>query len=198
MILAALVGVGCGGGEEAARTVERTVEVTRTVTEEVTVPAEPQAGPPEDAGAPDAGAERLPGPAVPAEIEETLEAGATAELDSGLSATVSNEDPDVPPGDAPYRPRAGAEFYVVEAEVCVSSAAGEPLTVDPRAFSLQASEDSFRIARPPVRRPAFENAPIPPGECNRGFVTFQVGEEETPEAVIFDGPQDVEWRFENG
>lgn len=207
MIFAVLVTAGCGGGEEAARTVEVTTEVTTEViaevTETVTV-GEPGAAErtlpgdePEDVEAPPGAPGRLPGPAVPAEVDQTAEIGETAELDTGETVTVTAEDPEVSSDDALYEPREGAEFYVVEAEVCVPAAATESLTVDARAFSLQASEDGFRIARPPAREPAFDNVPIDPGECNIGSVTFQVEEDEEPEVVTFDGPQNAEWRLED-
>ncbi len=197
LILFGLLFAACGSEEdERGSTAEpaRTVEVTKTVTVVETVEADDRAA------APGAGAvtrQSLPGPAVP-RADDLLDLGETADLDSGGQLTVLSGEAGVPEGDALYRPGRGMEFFVIDVEACVSETADEPVFFSPREFGLLGSDAVRRIATVPARMPALRGARVSPGNCNQGYVTFQIEEGRDPGSVIFEGSSVVRWNLNSG
>lgn len=191
LIFSGLLVASCGSGNNEQGSTERspeTVEVTRNVTVVRTVEAE-------DTPAPGAGAENresLPGPAVP-QAEERLQVGGTAELESGASLTLVSSEAGVPEDEATYRPESGTEFFVVNVEACVPETAAGPAFFSPREFGLLGSDEVRRIATAPAKTPALRGARVSPGNCNEGWVTFQIEEGAEPGSVIFEGSSVVRW-----
>lgn len=196
LVLSGLLFVACGPEDnEQGSTAEavRTVEVTETVTVVRTVEAEGQAAP----GAGAVTRERLPGPAVPA-ADETLDVGETAELESGGNLTVLSGEAEVPEDEALYRPDRGKEFFVIDVEACVPESADEPVFFSPREFGLLGADKVRRLAAAPARTPALRGARVSPGNCNQGYVTFQVEEGAEPGSVIFEGSSVARWDLGSG
>ena len=194
-----LAACGSDNGVQGATSepVVETVEVTREVTVERTVVsgAEGSADESTEGGAT---REALPGPAVPGEMDIKRTVGETATLENGNSVTVFSGQSGVPAEDSVYKPRAGMDFFVVEAEVCVSGDATEPSYFTPREFSLLNDDTVRRMASVPTKLPALRGSSVPPGECNRGNITFQVEDGEEPQAVVYEGSSAVEWELGEG
>lgn len=196
LVLSGLLFVACGPEDnEQGSTAEavRTVEVTETVTVVKTVEAEGQPTP----GASAVTRERLPGPAVPA-ADETLDLGETAELESGGRLTLLSAEAGVPEDEALYRPGRGLEFFVIDVEACVPEAADEPIFFSPREFGLLGSDEVRRLATVPAKMPALRGARVSPGNCNRGYVTFQIEEGADPGSAIFKGSSVARWDLGSG
>lgn len=135
----------------------------------------------------------LPGPALPADTDIERTVGETATLDNGNSVTVFSGQSGVPAPESVYKARPGMEFFVVEAEVCVPASATDASYFTPREFSLLRDGSVRRQAGVPTKLPALRGARVEPGECNRGYITFQVEEGEDPRAVAYEGSSVVEW-----
>lgn len=181
-----------GGVTDAGEPQPRTVEVTREVTVEKTVIVEKES---EEGGAT---RERLPGPALPGEVDVQRRVGETATLDNGDTVTVFSVQTGVSPQESMYEAREGREFFVIEAEVCVPETANEPAYFTPREFSLRVSETVRRMASVPTKLPALRGSSVDPGACNRGFITFQIDDGESPQDVVYEGSSSVEWNIEEG
>ena len=173
----------------------RTVEVTREVTVERTVVSRPESP---DEGAGGATREALPGPAVPAETDIQRTVGETATLDNGNSVTIFSGQSGVPSEDSVYEARAGMDFFVIEAEVCASEDSAEASYFTPREFILLNDDTVRRMASVPTQLPALRGSSVAPGECNRGYITFQVEDGEEPQSVVYEGSSVVEWSLEEG
>ncbi|MGB3635648.1 MAG: hypothetical protein WA982_16520 [Rubrobacteraceae bacterium] len=204
--LVSLILAACGPQGEVQDTTEaegdasepaaKTVEVTREVTVERTVVSRPES--PSGSGEGGSTREALPGPAVPSETDINRTVGQTATLDSGNSVTVFSGQSGVPQEDSVYKPRAGMDFFVIEAEVCVPEDATEPSYFTPREFNLLNDDTVRRMASVPTQLPALRGDSAEPGECNRGYITFQVEEGEEPQAVVYEGSSVVEWELGEG
>lgn len=184
---------------------EKTVVVTREVTVERTVASTPETpeSPDESNGVTERGeggitSGALPGPAVPSETDMEQMVGETATLESGNSVTVFSGQSGVPSQDSVYEARAGMDFFVIEAEVCVPESANEPSYFTPREFNLLNQDTVRRMASVPTQLPALRGSSVEPGECNRGYITFQVEEGEEPQAVVYEGSSVVEWELSEG
>ncbi|HZY65447.1 MAG: DUF4352 domain-containing protein [Actinomycetota bacterium] len=197
------------GAEEEARTVANetsgtpsgepsveTVEVTREVTVERTVTPNRQESIEEVTGG--ATRERLPGPALPSETDIRRMVGETATLDNGNRVTVISGESGVPADESVYNARAGMDFFVIEAEVCTAESAAEPSYFTPREFGLLNDNYVRRLASVPTKLPALRGSSVEPGECNRGYITFQVEDGKEPRTVVYDGSSVVEWELEEG
>ncbi|MGF1472746.1 MAG: hypothetical protein ACFB50_13535 [Rubrobacteraceae bacterium] len=194
------------GGETSVENREVTEKVTVERTTEPEDPAPETAGsgttlPEDEAAATNLGGgatdEKLPGPAVPTETDIKRTVGETATLDNGNSVTVFSGELGVPPQESVYEARAGMDFYIIEAEVCVSGSNMEPEYFTPREFSLLNADTVRRMASVPTKLPALRGSDVEPGECNRGYITFQVDEGEEPQRVVFEGSSAVEWDLED-
>ncbi len=206
VMLSSLLLAACGSDDEAQNEPSepsvasepsvRTVEVTQEVTVERTVVSRPESpGESDEVGTT---REALPGPAVPSETDISRTVGETAALDSGNSVTVSSGQSGVPPEESVYKPRSGMDFFVIEAEVCVPDSATEPSYFTPREFNLLNDDTVRRMASVPTQLPALRGSSVDPGECNRGYITFQVEDGEEPQAVVYEGSSVVEWELSEG
>lgn len=180
------------GESEPEATPVRTVEVTREVTVERTVPVASEGSELEA----EPGPSILPGLASAGEADISRTVGETATLDDGNSVTVLDVRSRLAARETVYETREGFEFFVIEAEVCVSGAAGEPAYFTPRDFSVRVTQTVRRVASIPTKLPALRGSRVEPGDCNRGFITFQLREGEEPQAVMFEDTSSVEWQLE--
>jgi hypothetical protein len=91
--------------------------------------------------------------------------------------------------EQPYRDREeqldpGTEFASIDVEACAGS---EDAATDPRQWQLLMPDN--RRPEPelyalPIREPQFPAAPLPAGECVRGWITFQVPTGVRAEEVV--------------
>jgi len=91
------------------------------------------------------------------------------------------------------KPRRAKQFAAADVEVC----AKEQIRENIFDFELGTSDNrrqlgSTRGAQPPFG--ATDN--IAPGDCVRGYITYEIPQEATPTYVHYDGPQDERARWE--
>ncbi|CAN5661874.1 hypothetical protein BH24ACT22_BH24ACT22_06550 [soil metagenome] len=213
MMLSSVLLVSCGSDDESQGNVgepsaakkppAKTVEIIKEVTVERTV-ALPRAGSSEKTVVSGQSSEvgdtreALPGPAVPGETDISRTVGETATLDNGNSVTVFSGTSGVPAEDSVYKPREGMDFFVIEAEVCVSESVDEPSYFTPREFKLLKNDTVRRMASVPTKLPALRGSTVDLGECNRGYITFQIDNGEEPRSVVYEGSSVIEWKLEEG
>ena len=196
LVLSGLLVASCGSGNNQQGSTERptkTVEVTKSVTVVKTVEAKG----PSVSGRGAATRESLPGPAVP-QAGQTLRVGDTADLKSGGTLTLVSGEVGVPKDEASYPPDRGMEFFVVDLKACVPDTAKEPVFFSPREFGLLGSDKVRRIASAPAKMPALRGTRVSPGNCNQGYVTFQIEKGADPGSVIFEGSSVVRWDLGSG
>jgi hypothetical protein len=110
--------------------------------------------------------------------------------DNGTTLTVlSYESPSAVKG---ARPERGFEFSGIEVKGCAGPDSENSLMhIGPGAFALR-MPDGTRLQpeefgeKAKVREPALESMNPGPGECGRGFVTFQTPTGERPELVLYE------------
>lgn len=198
VVLGSVLVAACGSEDEAQTVDEelsvKTVEVTREVTVERTIVLGAE-GTNQRAGG-ETAREELPGPARPLETDIKREVGKTATLDNGNNVTVFSGQSGVTSEESVYKARPGMDFYVIESEVCVSESASEPSYFTPREFSLLNGDNVRRMASVPTKLPALRGSSVEPGECERGYITFQIEDGEEPRAVVYEGSSVVEWELD--
>lgn len=110
--------------------------------------------------------------------------------DNGTTLTVlSYESPSMVKGATPGR---GFEFSGVEVKGCAGPDSENSLMhIGPGAFELR-MPDGSRLqpedfgGEAKVREPALQSMNPLPGECGRGFVTFQTPRDQRPELVLYE------------
>ncbi|MDQ3429881.1 MAG: hypothetical protein M3479_08050 [Actinomycetota bacterium] len=112
----------------------------------------------------------------------------TAENGTTL-AVLSYESPSTVEGASPER---GFEFSGIEVKGCAGPDSENSLMhIGPGAFVLR-MPDGTRLQpeefgeKSKIREPALESMNPGPGECGRGFVTFQTPTGERPDLVLYD------------
>ena len=179
---AVLFSVACSS-EEGGSVDQGTEVVTRTVT----VPAEP---PPETTSENDA-----PEPTNEASAPEAAGAGSslvvgeTASTDAGNEITVRSYEY-VPPTDI-WQPEPGFEYNAADVEACASPSTEGSVDLNPAAFNLQMPDNTRLETDVGVKEPSLDFTTLPPGDCVRGFVTFQVPQSETPAYFLFAGSSTI-------
>ena len=110
--------------------------------------------------------------------------------DNGTTLTVLSYESPVTVKNA--KPDRGFEFSSIEVKGCAGPDSENSLMhIGPGAFALRL-QDSARLQPEEfgedakVREPALQGMNPLPGECGRGFVTFQTPTGERPELVLYD------------
>ena len=105
------------------------------------------------------------------------------------------------------KPDSGFEFSAIDVEGCASPTSTRDLMhVGPVAFTLQLADGTrvkpevFANKDAEVKEPALQTMDASPGECDRGFVTFQTPRGKRPELVIFEeqfvtNVPDIAWKI---
>ncbi len=144
-----------------------------------------------DSAEPDTATEKAPKPTMSTAENPKLTVGDTAiTTESGNKLTVhSYESPLSLEGS---KPDPGFEFSAIDVEGCASQSSGDDLMhVGPNAFTLRLPDgtrimpEAFTMPDAKVEDPALHTMDAGPGECDRGFVTFQTPRGQRPELVIF-------------
>lgn len=106
------------------------------------------------------------------------------------------------------KPDRGSEYSAIEVEGCAGpSSANSLMNVGPNAFVLRLP-DGARVhsegfsGDAKVKQPALRSMNPLPGECDRGFVTFQTPGGEKPKLVLFEeefaSAATIAWKVPDG
>lgn len=136
-----------------------------------------------------------------------LTIGETFRSDSGSIAVLSF-DPDVT-SEGTTQPQEGNVFASAEVEACVASSQGGTITFRQEDLTVELDDGASRAPTGlAIVEPALVSRPISAGDCASGFVTYEVPEDATAQAVVFQaiagaetqellvGPATVRWNIE--
>lgn len=115
--------------------------------------------------------------------------GETAATSAGNEITVRSYEY-VPPTDI-WQPEPGFEYAAADIEACASPDLEGSVDLNPAAFNLQMPDNTRVETDVGVKEPSLDFTTLPPGDCVRGFVTFQVPQGETPTYLIFTGSSSI-------
>lgn len=187
-----LAGAACGS-EQRGAVDEGTRVVVRTVTETVERPSEPQTT--EKTTPPEETTEAVETPTetaeAPIEASPDLLVGDTAVTAAGNEITVHSYEY-VPPSDI-WQPEPGFRFAAIDVEGCAAPDLEGSAGLNPFDFSLQMPDNTRLETDIGVKEPTLNDTTLPPGDCVRGWVTYQVPEGQTPTSVIFTASSIIKW-----
>ncbi len=124
-----------------------------------------------------------------------LNVGDTASTKSANKLTVYSYESPIPPPDEYTKPDPGKEFAAIDVEGCAtpSKSAG----FNPFDFTLQMPDNTRLEADIEVKEPALHDTTLTPGDCVRGWITFQTPQGERPGFVIFTGSSIIKWTVQD-
>lgn len=177
--------------DEGTRVVERTV--TRTVTESEPAPRTS----PEDRQGTRASEPEEPAsePEAATEEPEDLVVGDAAATSSGNEITIHGFE--YVPADDFNQPEPGFRFAAIDAEGCANPDSETSANLSPYDFSLQMPDNTRLNGDFFAREPALEATTVLPGDCVRGWVTYQIPEGEAPASVVFTGSSIIKWAVQD-
>lgn len=82
------------------------------------------------------------------------------------------------------QPKAGNRFFTIDTEEC-AGAKSENVSSNPFNYALQMPDNTRVEAGISAREPALHSAQLAPGDCVRGWVTFEIPKDAKPNFVIF-------------
>ncbi len=132
--------------------------------------------------------------ARPAGANAGLVVGDTAVTQAGNEITVHSYER-VPPDDT-FQPEPGFEFAAADVEGCAAEDIEGSAGLNPLDFALQMPDNTRLQADIGVKEPPLNDTTLPPGDCVRGFVTFQVPEGQKPTNVIYTASSIIKWAVE--
>ena len=109
--------------------------------------------------------------------------GETATLASGDQITVYSYTSSVASNNQFLTPKSGNEFSVIDAEACAGTA---QMSINPFSFGLQMPDNSRVNSGISALDPSLHAASLAPGDCARGYVTFEIPQGQAPNFVLFD------------
>lgn len=140
-----------------------------------------------------------PAPTTTAETTPTTpsshKVGDVVDTGEGLKVTLHGWKLPAPGHGAYDTPPAGSKYGAADVEACAESKAG---SINPFDFTLQMADNrriEHGIGGP---EPALHHTELPPGDCARGYVTFDVPDAGTPAYLVFSGgsivrPVSIKW-----
>ena len=124
----------------------------------------------------------------------TARVGEKVDLANGDSVRVHGYDGNATPSNEFSRARPGMTFRAVDVEACAGPQRSQDGVVNPFDFVLLLPDGGRAQSSIPVKEPGLGVAPLDPGRCTRGFVTYEVIAGVTPTAVVFERPGlNVRW-----
>lgn len=109
--------------------------------------------------------------------------------DGGTVSVLTYQQP-LPP--EVLEPDPGMEFSAVEVEVCAGPGGGRRATAE--AFEVEMPDGARRRrAFFGPKEPALAEGRLEARECRRGWVNFEVPEDERPRFVVFEGSSAARW-----
>jgi hypothetical protein len=124
-----------------------------------------------------------------------LNVGDTAKLKDGR-IRVYQYYPQVQSQNQFMQPKAGMEFGAINVEGCANNDA-QSFSLNPFFFNIQMPDNTRREAAFPVAEPPLNHTDLAPGECVRGWVTFEVPQGQKPNAIYFKpmGGESARWNI---
>lgn len=121
----------------------------------------------------------------------SLTVGDTAVVErNGTELTVHSYESPLPSAESSER-NPGFEFSAIEVEECAStSSGGNSMVVTPNAFILglpggARATPEVSTANLGLKKPVLQSMDPAPGDCERGYIIYQMPRGERPETVIF-------------
>jgi hypothetical protein len=90
----------------------------------------------------------------------------------------------VPAQNEFMRPKGVMEFGAIDVEGCANDDA-QSFSLNPFYFNLQMPDNTRSESTMPAAEPELNHTELAPGECVRGYVTFEVPQGQTPIAIYF-------------
>jgi len=90
------------------------------------------------------------------------------------------------------KPKRGKQFAATDVEVC----AKEQIKENIFDFELETSDNARLRGSTRGGQPPFGATDIAPGDCVRGYITYEIPQEAAPTYVHYDGPQNEMARWE--
>lgn len=105
---------------------------------------------------------------------DVFDVGERITYEDGFSITVLTiEDPVVNNAGAVVSPESGTALVTIEVEACAAQRTADP-SINPLDFSLALDNNTFAERLYKVQRqPTLHSATLVPGECLRGWITFE-------------------------
>lgn len=125
-----------------------------------------------------------PAPTETPERQATV--GDTIETAVGNRLTVYGYEAPVSSGNEFLEPDPGNIYAAIDVEGCVNQQASEAATINPFDFELQARDNRRYEADVGIKEPTLNDTTVIPGDCVRGFVTFQFPQRQKPAFVVFE------------
>lgn len=129
-----------------------------------------------------------------AQANADLMVGETARTSAGNEVTVHSYE-SVAPADT-FQPKPGFEFQAADVEGCAGPDIEGSAGFNPFDFALQMPDNTRLQSDIGVKEPPLNDTTLTPGDCVRGWVTFQVPEGETPTSVIYTASSIIKWAVE--
>ncbi len=126
-----------------------------------------------------------------AEANANLTVGQTARTSAGNEVTVHSYVA-VAPTDT-FQPEPGFELHAADVEGCAGADIEGSAGFNPFDFALQMPDNTRLQSDIGVKEPPLNDTTLTPGDCVRGWVTFQVPEGETPTNVIYTASSIIKW-----
>ncbi len=117
--------------------------------------------------------------------------GSRVDTAQGNVTVYAYEAPVSPPGATP---QPGNVFADIDAEGCAGPSAGPNTGIGPQFFYLQLGQSAYH----PVgtsKEPALRATKLAPGQCARGWVTFEIPQGAKPQYAIFNSSKVIAWQI---
>ena len=182
LLVAAAQTTSCGGGDKKKNAAPTTIARANTAT---TTGAASTTGSPANGTTPTTTAAARPSQA------SVVKLGDRVDTAQGNVNVYAYEDPVSPPGATPHP---GNVFADIDAEGCAGPNAGPNTGIGPQFFYLQVDQSAYH----PVgtsKEPALRATRLAPGQCARGWVTFELPQGAKPQYAIFNSSKVIAWQL---
>jgi hypothetical protein len=132
-----------------------------------------------------------------------LSIGDTAIFNYDDTVTVYSYTSPAQPANNIWTPAPGTQYAAIDVEGCagdveVTDAANTQMTFNPFSFTLQMLDNTRLQPTVGVVEPVLVAVSLPPEDCLRGSVSFEVPQGQTPSYVIFTKPsqESARWAIE--
>ena len=123
--------------------------------------------------------------------------GDTSITASDNKLTVHSYESPIPPPDDYTKPDPGKAFAAIDVEGCANPDTNESTGLNPYDFTLQMPDNTRLEPDIGAKEPALNDTTLTPGDCVRGWVTFQVPQGQKPKFVVFTGSSIIKWAVQN-
>ncbi len=117
--------------------------------------------------------------------EFTIGPGGGPEYTDGHYVTIHSIEDPVISSNQFLQPDPGNRFLSLDTEICAGT---KESSANPYNFEFQMPDNTRRDPGIGVREPSLNGTQLAPGDCVRGWTTFQITDGETPAFIIYEGP----------